>query len=202
MKIHQHDLEKFVPILRTAGPKTLLHVGCGTAPSSRLPECFKTNDWEEIRLDVNPAVQPDIVASITNMSMVNSGTADAVWSSHNLEHLEGHEVPIALAEIWRVLKPGGFALITMPNLEAVAKLIASGKGEEVLYTSPAGPITPMDMLYGHQKSIQNGNRHMAHRTGFTAKQLSRVLTNAGFDEVRVMQGKNYDLWSVAIRHTS
>jgi predicted SAM-dependent methyltransferase len=198
MKIRHSDLVSFVPVLNRRGAKTLLHVGCGTAPTSRLPECFKLPEWKEIRLDIDPETRPDIVASITNLEMIATNTVDAVWSSHNLEHLEGYQVPIALNEIRRVIKPGGFALFTMPDLEAIAQLVASNKGEEVLYTSPAGPITPLDMLYGHQKSIRNGNDHMAHRTGFTAKRLSRLLAEAGFDEVRVMCGKNYDLWAIAI----
>lgn len=197
MKIHYSDLASFVPILKNIGPKVFLHVGCGTAPYSRLPGCFKTGAWKEVRLDIDPMTKPDIVASLTDMSMVPANSMDAVWSSHNLEHLEGYQVPIALAEMRRVLKPGGFALITLPNLEKIAQLIVTGRADDVLYTSPAGPITPLDMLYGHQKSVKNGNTHMAHRTGFTAKRLSGVLTEAGFNEVRVMQGLNYDLWSVA-----
>ena len=35
---------------------------------------------------------------MTDMSMVDSAAVDAVWSSHNLEHLYAHEVPVALGE--------------------------------------------------------------------------------------------------------
>jgi len=199
MKISYSQLAQFIPILRTPGLKTLLHVGCGTAPPSRLPDCFKTGNWKEIRLDIDPKAKPDIIASVTDMAAVGTSTVEAVWSSHNIEHLEGHQVSTALLEIRRVLKPGGFALITLPNLEDIARLIACGKGEEVLYVSPAGPITPLDMLYGHQKSIQNGNLYMAHRTGFTVQRLSRLLIEAGFQDVRVTTGANYDLWSIAVR---
>lgn len=198
MNISHADLARFIPSLRTAGPKALLHIGCGTAPHSRLPECFKTADWQEIRLDINPAVKPDIIASVTDMSAVPSASVDAVWSSHNLEHLEGFEVAGAMAEIRRVLKPGGFALITLPDLQRIAQLIAEGRGDEVMYTSPAGPITPLDMLFGHQASLARGNRYMGHRTGFTAERLGEKLTAAGFEEVRVLKGGSFDLWAVAV----
>lgn len=198
MNISHADLARFIPALGIPGPKALLHIGCGTAPRSRLPECFKTPEWQEIRLDINPAVKPDIIASLTDMSVVPSASADAVWSSHNLEHLEGFEVAGALAEIRRVLKPGGFALITLPDLQRIAQLIAEGRGEEVMYTSPAGPITPLDMLFGHQASLARGNRYMGHRTGFTAERLGNKLTEAGFQEVRVLKGKSFDLWAVAV----
>lgn len=201
MKIRHIDLIDFVPIINNPGPKTLLHIGCGTASASRLPECFKTNSWKEIRLDIDPIAKPDIVSDITDMFAVGTNSMDAVWSSHNLEHLDRHQIPIALKEIYRVLKPGGFVLITLPDLAKIAALIVEGNVDKVLYLSPAGPITPMDMLYGHQKSIERGKTYMAHRTGFTSKQLSNALLEAGFDEVRVMHGYSYDLWSVAVRNT-
>jgi predicted SAM-dependent methyltransferase len=43
------------------------------------------------------------------MKAVASESVDAIFSSHNIEHLYPHEVPVALAEFIRVLKPGLFA---------------------------------------------------------------------------------------------
>lgn len=197
MKITHDDLASFIPSLKQPGPKSLLHIGCGTASPERMPECFKTPAWQEIKLDIDPGVKPDIVASITDMNAVDSASVDAVWSSHNLEHLESFDVSKALAEMRRVLKPEGFALINLPNLERIAQLILEGKLETVLYNSPAGPVTPLDMLFGHSHSLQRGNHFMAHRTGFTAERLSKKLLEAGFAEVRVMRGTSYDLWAVA-----
>ncbi len=198
MKITPEDLAQFVPSLRQPGNKTLLHIGCGTASPERLPDCFKSAQWHEVKLDIDPKVKPDIVASLTDMSAVASASVDAVWSSHNIEHLEGFQVPQALREIRRVLKPGGFALITLPDLQRIAELVAQDRGEDVLYTSPAGPITPLDMLFGHQASLARGNHYMAHRTGFTAKRLGKMLAEAGFGEVRVVKGRSFDLWAVAL----
>jgi Uncharacterized protein conserved in bacteria len=198
MKITQQDLASFIPSLSEPGDKTLLHIGCGTASPERLPECFRGTHWREIKLDIDPRVKPDIVASLTDMSMVATASADAVWSSHNLEHLEGFQVPQALEEIRRVLKPGGFALITLPDLGRIAQLITEGRADQVLYTSPAGPITPLDMLFGHQASLTRGNHYMAHRTGFTAERLGTKLAEAGFEEVRVVKGRSFDLWAVAV----
>jgi len=198
MKITQEDLAHFVPSLRLPGNKTLLHIGCGTASPERLPDCFKSVQWQEVKLDIDPKVKPDIVASLTDMSAVASASVDAVWSSHNIEHLEGFQVDGALREIRRVLKPGGFALITLPDLQRIAELIAQGRGDDVMYTSPAGPITPLDMLFGHQASLARGNHYMAHRTGFTAKRLGKMLAEAGFGEVRVLKGRSFDLWAVAL----
>ncbi|MCB1765952.1 MAG: class I SAM-dependent methyltransferase [Candidatus Competibacteraceae bacterium] len=179
--------------------KSFLHIGCGTAGPERLPAVFRGEAWREIRLDIDPAVRPDIVASSADMSTVADASVDAVWSSHNLEHLEAHEAPLALQEMYRVLKADGFALITLPDLQAVAQLVAMGRLCETVYQSPMGPITALDMLYGHRKSLAAGNRFMAHRNGFDAKSLGESLLAAGFKEVRVRAGTCYDLWAYALK---
>ncbi|MBU4609708.1 methyltransferase domain-containing protein [Achromobacter sp. GG226] len=199
MRTTYNDLAPIVPMLRERGTKTLLHVGCGSAPRSRLPKCFQAPDWREVRLDIDRRVKPDIVATLTDLSVVDADSVHAVWSSHNIEHLEGYEVATALKEFHRVLRPGGFVLITLPDLFQIAQMIVDGKAGQVIYTSPAGPITPLDMLFGHQASIARGEHYMAHRTGFTANRLHQELVNEGFADVRVMRGESYDLWGVAIK---
>jgi len=179
-------------------PQRVLHVGCGAAAPHKLPEIFfPAGAWAEVRLDIDPAVTPDIVASITDMSAVPDGSFDAIWSSHNLEHLPPHEVPLALAEFRRVLAPHGFAAMTMPDLQQIAALIAADRLTEAAYHSPMGPITPLDMLYGHGASIAAGNGFMAHRGGFTATSLEAALRAAGFGTVRVLRDGAYALWASA-----
>lgn len=177
--------------------KTVLHVGCGPPNPASLHASFRTPEWRELRLDIDPAMQPDIVASMTEMNDVSSSSVDAVWSSHNLEHLNAHEVPLALAEFFRVLKPGGYALITLPDLQSVARLIADDKLEDTAYESPVGPIAAIDMVYGHRGYISQGHIHMSHRTGFTRRTLKSALERAGFTATKVEPGQAYDLWAVA-----
>jgi SAM-dependent methyltransferase len=177
--------------------RQLLHVGCGHAGRARLPSCFQGSEWQEIRYDIDPGVGPDLVGSMTDMGAIPAASMDAVWSSHNLEHLDAHQVPQALAEFRRVLKADGFALLTLPDLRAIARLIAGDRLAEPLYHSAAGPITPLDMLFGHQASLAAGNGFMAHRTGFSASTLGASLLAAGFEEVRVHEGRRWDLWAIA-----
>jgi predicted SAM-dependent methyltransferase len=175
----------------------LLHVGCGLRNPSRLPGFFRSPQWKEIRLDIDPAVEPDIVGNIINLAPIADMTVDAIWSSHNLEHLNSHEVPMALAEFRRILKPDGFALISVPDLRAIARHIVDDQLTDMLYQSAAGPITPLDVVFGHQASIKNGNEFMGHRTGFTATTLGQLLCEAGFEEVRIHEGDRWDLWAIA-----
>jgi SAM-dependent methyltransferase len=182
-----------------AGMRLVLHVGCGLRNPATLHRTFHSPEWYEVRLDINPDVDPDIIGTIVDMAGVDSESVDAVWSSHNLEHVYAHEVPSVLGEFHRVLRPGGRALVTMPDLQSVGEAIARGKLEDPLYESPAGPIAALDMLYGHSASITGGNEYMAHRTGFTAKTLTSKLQRAGFVDIRVTRDVERALWANAKR---
>ncbi|SLM30352.1 Methyltransferase type 11 [Desulfamplus magnetovallimortis] len=179
--------------------KLFLHVGCGSKRKNNTTSGFNSDAWEEVRLDIDPKVSPDITGTMTDMSMVMSESMDALFSSHNIEHLYPHEVPAALAEFKRVLKPDGFAVITCPDLQSVCALIAQDKLTEPAYSSPAGPIAPLDILYGHRPSMAKGNLFMAHRCGFTKKVLSSSLHASGFKTVAATGRGNpfFDIWAVA-----
>ncbi len=175
-----------------------LHVGCGRNTKDRTTPVLAGPDWDEVRLDIDPGARPDIVASMTDMSAVPSGGMDAVFAHHTLEHLYPHEVPVALREFARVLGPAGFAVIAVPDLQAVAKLVAEGNLAAPAYVSPAGPITPLDMLYGLGSAIAAGRTYMAHRGGFTAQSLRDALQAAGFAKV-VSRQQQFNLFAYALR---
>ena len=191
--------EKIGPaVSQTISLKRVLNAGSGSYAAHKLHPVFAREVWQEIRLDVDPQAKPDVVSSITDMrSSVAPQSFDAIWSSHSLEHLYAHEVPLALAEFKRVLKPDGFALITSPDLEAVASLILDHGLDHVAYTSPAGPITPLDMLFGHSTSIARGQHYMAHKTGFTCASLGRRFVDAGFPIVLVKR-EGLNLWALGL----
>ena len=177
---------------------TFLHIGCGPTTKAETTRGFNTPAWDEVRLDIDPDVAPDIVASMTDMAAVPDGSMDALFSSHNLEHLYPAEVMLALPEFARVLKPDGFAVITCPDLQSVAARVAEGKLLEPAYDSPAGPISPIDIIYGHRPSMAKGNYYMAHRTGFTRDVLAQLLRECGFGAAIVRQRPAFfDLWAVA-----
>ena len=177
---------------------TFLHVGCGHNRKNRTTPGFAQPEWHEIRLDIDASVAPDIIGTMTDMSAVSSASVQAIYSSHNIEHLYPHEVPVALAEFLRVLTPDGFAVITCPDLQSVARWVADDKLTEPAYMSPAGPIAPLDILYGHRPAMAKGNLYMAHRCGFTRKTLAHTLQLAGFKSVATLvRPKAFDLWACA-----
>jgi hypothetical protein len=82
-----------------------------------------------------------------------------------------------------VLKPSGVAVITCPDLQTVCALVADNKLNDAAYNSAAGPITPLDILYGHSAAVAAGHHFMAHKTGFTEKSLTQALQTAGFQSI-------------------
>ncbi len=178
--------------------QTFLHVGCGHKRKDQTTSGFAKENWKELRFDINESVEPDYVGTMTDMSAVETSSMDALYSSHNIEHIYAHEVPKALAEFKRVLRPNGFAVITCPDIQAICALVAEGKLTEQAYSSPLGPITPHDILYGHSGSIAGGNLFMAHLCGFTQKVLAKILTASGFVGLATAKrpGPFFDLWAI------
>jgi len=181
--------------------KTFLHVGCGKHTKADTTAAFAGPDWHELRFDINPAVHPDILGTMTSMTAVAGHSVDALYSAHNIEHLYPHEVPLALAEFARVLNGAGFAVITCPDLQSVAALVAEDKLTDTALVTPNGPVAAIDMLYGYRRYLAEGNHYMAHRCGFTEKVLRDALLGSGFASVATMRrARAYDLWAVACKN--
>ena len=83
--------------------KTFLHVGCGPQVKSDL-RGFNNSSWKEIRFDIDENNNPDIVGTLTDMSLVETGSVDAIYSAHNIEHVYPHEVPIVLSEFYSIIQ--------------------------------------------------------------------------------------------------
>ena len=159
--------------------KIFLHAGCGDQSQSDVIG-FDNDNWKEIRFDIDERVNPDIVGTMTDMKSVVTGSVDAVYSSHNIEHIFPHEVPVALSEFYRVLKEDGIVVITCPDIQSVGEAIAQDKLFETLYESTMGPVTAFDILYGHRETTLDGNVFMIHKGGFTYSTLDKAFFEAGF----------------------
>ena len=176
----------------------VLNAGSGHYTARKLHPVFAGKQWQEVRLDIDPLAKPHVVGSISDMNEhFPANSFDAVWCSHTLEHLFAHEVPLALSEFRRVLKPDGFALVNSPDLETAATLVLERGLDYVAYQSPAGPITPLDLIFGHSPSIGRGNIFMSHKTGFTCPHLGQLMLQAGYPTVLVKRDA-FDLWALAL----
>jgi SAM-dependent methyltransferase len=176
-----------------AQPRRLVLINAGSGPRGRdrVPALFE--NWKHIHVDIDPAVEPDLVASVTDLSVIPSGSADAVWSAHCIEHLFAHEVRAAIAEFRRVLRSDGFACIIVPDLQAIAEWIATDRLHETIYDSSAGPVTAHDMLWGFGPAIEHGEAAMAHRCGFTPSVFLQRASEGGFAEIVLRRRASLEL---------
>ena len=179
--------------------KTFLHVGPGSKTKNQTTKEFAAEHWKELRIDIDSKVDADYHGTILDMEQVADEQVHGLYSSHNLEHVYSHQVKQALKEFLRVLKPEGFVVLTCPNLTPVCEAILKTGLEVPLYESPAGPITPLEILYGHTASIMQGNEYMAHKCGFTEKTLAGHFISSGFANTATIsrEAPFYDLWIVA-----
>ena len=160
--------------------KRLLNVG-GGSKSIQLPPEY--TGFEHVLLDIDPRGAPDIVLDGRQLGELAAAQFDAIYCSHNLEHYFRHDVPKVLGGFFHVLKPGGFAQIRVPDLTELMRRVVQGKIdlEETLYVSPAGPVAPIDVIYGLGRQIEtSGVDFFAHKTGFSDQSLARAVERAGF----------------------
>lgn len=159
----------------------------GGSKATAIPSLY--DGWEHILLDIFPGPDVDIVMDARKLGDIGPEfRVHAAYSAHNLEHYHDHEVGLVLAGMRNVLLPGGEVHIIVPNLGQLIVAMAD-RGidlEHTIYDSPSGPITPLDVFFGYGPEVESGNPYYAHKTGFTANRLHRVLEAAGFRDVKVV----------------
>jgi hypothetical protein len=180
--------------------RIVVNAGCGPKDGAQLPAMF--DSWHQLRVDVDPEVDPDVLTDITDLSAIPTGFADAVWTAHCLEHLYLHQVPQALAEFRRVLRDDGFLCLIVPDLQTIASYIVSDKMDDTIYESPAGPICAHDVLFGLGSAVELGRVSMAHRCGFAPTSLLRRLSDADFAEIVLRRRPTLELAALCRRSPS
>lgn len=143
--------------------RTVLIAGAG----SEGPQ-WTEQGWSVVRLDIDPRTNPDVVGSMTDLGEI--GPFDAVACNNALEHLYPHEVPRAIAEFHRVLAPGGYAVVIVPDLEGVSPTM------DVI---PGTPFCGLHLFYGDADKIEE-SPYMAHHSGFVESTLREVMEAGGF----------------------
>ena len=177
-------------------PLRVLNVG-GNSKAIPLPPQY--TEFEHVLLDIDPAGNPDVVCDARQLHTLNPAEYDAIYCSHNLEHYYAHEVPQVLAGFRHVLRDSGFVHIRVPDLQALMQTLSEKQLDltDLLYQSPAGPITALDVLYGYGKKIAaSGQDFFAHKTGFTPTSLIKTLRQHGFPWVFTATG-NLEIQAVA-----
>jgi protein O-GlcNAc transferase len=124
-------------------------------------------------LNVKPGEHVDHVGDLRDLSRFRDASFDMVYASHVLEHL-GHrrDLPDALREIARILRPGGRFFVSVPNLKTLCSLFAHPD------VSDQQRMTLMLMLYGSQEDEND-----FHYAGFWDSYLASHLAKVGFADI-------------------
>jgi len=180
--------------------RNVLNVG-GGSKAIAIPAHYA--GWGHLMLDVDANAKPDLLLDARELHQLEPNLFDAIYCSHNLEHYYAHDVPRVLACFAHVLKPEGFVEIRVPDIGAVTRqMVERGRDmEDVLYTSPAGPVTVRDILYGFGRAIEKtGVDFYAHKTGFTRRSLGDALRGAGFSHAYALEPlAAFEIHAIALR---
>ncbi len=128
--------------------------------------------WKILNIQPGPGV--DYVGPCHDLSRFASGSIAEVYASHVLEHLGyQRELPQALREIHRVLRPEGLLHMSVPDLEVLCQMFAHPQ----LGTQQRFDL--MRIMFGGQM-----DEHDFHRVGLTWDFCCHFLKEAGFASVR------------------
>ncbi len=83
----------------------------GSGDGNRYKSFFKFEKY--LTMDLRPHSGADIIGSIENIPLEND-SIDSIISTQVLEHVKNP--PKAIKEFYRVLKPGGYCLVTVPQM--------------------------------------------------------------------------------------
>lgn len=135
-----------------------LNIGSGQRP-------FGTPDHPWINIDVNPAWNPDVVASGDSLPYPDE-TVDMIVLHHVLEHFGCGEGDSMLRECFRVLKPGGSLLVFVPDMYELVTGWINGRIDTQIF---------LTNVYGAYMNHEADR----HRWGFTGRTLDRTLKQTG-----------------------
>lgn len=172
-----------------------LHAMSGTLARQRTTLAFAGSEWEEVRMDPAREAAPDIQAAFPDMRGVEDASFDAVFTAHSLERLYPHQVMETLGNCLRALKEDGYLVVICADIQDACAMITQDGLLNTAYESPAGPVTPLDILYGFRPALAAGRLEYACRCGFTAKVLMSSLAQSGFGTV--WSSRNQKTFSMA-----
>jgi hypothetical protein len=181
-----------------------VNVGCGLSPT---PEWLNFDNSFSVRVARWP-VAPTLLARIGflagksaelvemaqrgNIRFANAadripcaaGSVAAVYSSHMIEHLDHGEARAFLAEVRRVLSPGGVVRIGAPDLSLLIRRYGlTGDADEFVTGIHMGLNRPAG-LRGWARWAIVGPRH--HLWMYDGASLARLLLAAGFKDAAIM----------------
>lgn len=161
-KAKQELIEKYLKSIKSVS-EIALNLGCGDTLKEGYINCDLFNDNADLMVDLRY-----LSSKIKN--------ADLIESHHSLEHLSLKESVEALVEWVSVLNPGGYLVITLPDIEAIFKKFLSEDYKNKWDCT-------IKMIYGSQE-----HEGMYHKSGFSPDRLDRILTELNVSRQLIFRG--------------
>ncbi len=152
---------KFTLGLQNSHPLKL-HLGCGD-------QYFEGY----VNIDFRKTPATDVVCGIKKLPYPDA-SADAIELYHVIEHLPRHDLPVALGEWNRVLRPGGKLIIECPDFDVAVKEYVTGNEKR------------LDNLFGLQRFPGD-----VHFFGYNFRRLKTLLEDAGFVAIEQREPRDY-----------
>jgi SAM-dependent methyltransferase len=168
------------------GPAVVIDVGCGdgsalaVAARQNPGHRFAGVDWSAGALRQARALGLEVLRGGMDLPVAD-GAADVVIMSEVIEHLVDPDA--AVAEVRRVLRPGGSLLLSTPNLAAWYNraLLAAG-------VQPVFSEVSLRGIYGRPGQVVAGHLRL-----FTRRALTEFLAASGFRCVTVAGARYHDV---------
>lgn len=157
-------------------PDACLHIGAGP---TRLP------GW--VNIDLAPA---DLTTNIARGLPLPDGCVRLIYAAHVLEHLYyPEETARFLGDCRRVLAPGGWLRIVVPDIEQYLRAYVAG--DAAFFTArratwqrlPQGRTLLEEFLHYAGAGPDPASFSESHKFGFDAATLEKALAAAGFVEI-------------------
>ena len=118
--------------------------------------------WIRPNVDTRPGETVDLVADFNAPLPIASDQFDGIFSKYAAEHVSWRRVDAFFAECHRILKPGGVAVLVLPNTHEQCKL-AVEKFDAARWDFNAGGGVS-EMLFGGQDYAENAHASLPLRS--------------------------------------
>ncbi|MFI4865545.1 MAG: class I SAM-dependent methyltransferase [Steroidobacterales bacterium] len=157
--------------MRLKSPGLVLDVGCG--PNARPANLNLDFQWR-------PGV--DICCDITRALPLDDSYVSGVFSEHCLEHIPFKAALAVLAEFHRVMQPGAYARIIVPDFEIYVDQYIRFRNTGQA-SMPYADDDPIGGIYTPMLSINRIFRGHRHQFIYDFATLSGMLAQAGFIDI-------------------
>jgi 2-polyprenyl-3-methyl-5-hydroxy-6-metoxy-1,4-benzoquinol methylase len=128
-------IEKQIFAGKGADKPLILDAGCATGA---MLEVFKNSGWQAVGVEISPAAEYarqkrglDVYSITLESCNFSSGLFDVIHASHFLEHLNSPDM--FLFEAMRLLRPGGYIILTTPNISGFQARLFGSRWRSVIF---------------------------------------------------------------------